>query len=166
MTVIWITAALGLWFSIELIVLYGANPSHFIGKFGKEERKKPLKEARLVAGRSLSLIGLSAAALAFLLNLLPSQPGLGEPLFLVVVALIFFLVSFKFEVGGAYRRAYYQTQSYALDFGLIAWALALALVYYALSPSLSLLPFALPAAVIAGHFWDLASTVRHYRRIA
>lgn len=148
------------WFAAELLVLYAANPKHFVGK-PREIEKRTLEEVRVVASRGLTLIGLTAATLALLLNLLTTRPDLGEPAFLAVFSLVFFMVSFKFEVGGAIRRAYLRAQNQALDFGLIALALALALLYQSLSSALSFLPLALPAVAVAGHLWDFGYTLRY-----
>jgi hypothetical protein len=149
----------------ELVLLMLVNPSHFLGKFGKGEGGAE-EEVKLLSGRSLTLVGFSAAALTFLLAQLSSHPELDEAVFLVGVAFVFFLTGFNLDTVAATRRFFFEAQTRSLSYGLIVLTLALALGYGRLSALFASIVFLLPVVPIGWHLVELGHDLIYYRSLA
>ncbi len=149
---------------LELAVLYLVNRKHFSGKFGRGEAGAE-DEVKLIAGRGLTLVGFTGATLAFLLGQVPNHSELGEPIFLIGLALILFLTTFKLDILGATWRAIFEAQSRCFGYGLVALTAGLALAYGSLSSSFSSIALILPAVAVGWQIVEFLSDARIYYRL-
>src|SRR2546428_1894488 len=147
----------------ELVALYFLNKAYFVGTPGIGEGGAA-DEAERVAERSLTFFGFSGTAMAFLLSQLPAHSALGFPVVLLGLSLLLFLVSHRLGVVAATRRGFFEAQTRTQNYGMIAFAFALAFGFRALSPGALWVLVLVPIAALALDFLEFAYDAKDYRR--
>ena len=158
-----LSVLLVLWLGIETGILLFANPSYLLDSFGQGE-KHTVKEVESYASKALTFASLTFAGLTFVLaQFRESNPEIiGNTVYLFTVGFGLFILSYKLEVYGAFRRIYFSMQQRLFNFGVLSLVFGLALFFYEFSTGLSVPIILITVLIVALHLKEYRDDYEDY----
>lgn len=163
---------LGFWGSVALIIgiiletglLLCKDFDYALEEFGKHETNI-VKEVERYASKALTLATITFAAISFLLGQYKNRlDQIQDPLFLFVVGLSLFFISYKLEVFGPVKRIIWDIQQRLFNYGILSLVAGLS-IFLLNSENLFIVPASfMLLGVFAIHIAEYVTDYRDFGR--
>jgi len=157
------------WICLETVILLLKNKDFLLGKFGKEERRTE-KEVTEYSSKAINLATITFAVISLTIVAIGKCPiestfDISHTLFVFVLGLAFFIISYKISVFSATRRVYWYLQEKFLNFGILALVFGLFLFFKNNLPQYSGLMFLTIIFIVIIHIKEFREEYNYFSKM-